>query len=145
MRTRAVLVAAVAVLLSLSGCSREAGPTPKGAAADPGPGALQMKLEALTTDVCFTEPTQVDSPGCEKFVTQLGTMPGMAQKFAGTEHPELAEAGRELDQLIRAYRAGNCGNEGSDECTDILVDMSTTLGQVEAGVSKLPEVTTQSS
>ncbi|PXY19847.1 hypothetical protein DI005_03270 [Prauserella sp. PE36] len=146
MRTRALLVTAAAVvLLPLSACAREAGPTPKGAAPDPGPGALRVKLEALTMDVCFTDPTEMDPPGCQKYVTQLGTVPGTAQKFAGTEHPELAEAGRALDKAIRGYRDNTCGTQGSaDACTEALVDMSTALGQVKAHVSKLPEVTTQS-
>ncbi|MFF5990288.1 hypothetical protein [Prauserella flavalba] len=147
MRTRALLVTAAAVvLLPLSACSREAGPTPKAAAPDPGPAELRVKLEALTVDVCFTDPREMDPPGCQKYVTQLGTIPGTAQKFAGTEHPELAGAGRSLDKAIRAYRDNTCGTEGAaDACTQALVDMSTALGQVEAHLAKLPEVSTQSS
>ncbi|WP_052583876.1 hypothetical protein, partial [Saccharomonospora iraqiensis] len=99
---RRPLVAA-ALLVVLAGCSREAGPMPEGQGQDPGPGALDVKLEAITGDDCFRAPGEVYPPNCEKYVTQLSNVPGTARGFdAG---PGLAEAADDLDAGVRAYRA----------------------------------------
>lgn len=134
------------LLVVLSACSREAGPTPQGPGDDPGPDALRVKLNALTVDVCYRTPTEIDPPSCQKYVTQLASVPGTAREFARGDHPELAEAANALEKSIRAYRGNGCGTGGRpDACTESLVDMAEALGNVESGVLRLPEVSAQPS
>ncbi|MEU6643732.1 hypothetical protein ABZ863_14435 [Saccharomonospora sp. NPDC046836] len=145
MRTRAVLATvAGALILLLPACSSEAGPTPKAGAPDPGPAALRVKLDALSVDVCFRTPSEIAPPSCQKYVTQLGSVPSTAEKYAGTEHPQLVDAARQLGAAINAYRANGCENAGGNaKCTQTLVDMSTALGEVKTRVASLPAVTGQ--
>ncbi|WP_245976412.1 hypothetical protein [Amycolatopsis palatopharyngis] len=143
MRIRVVPAVLGAVFL-LTACSGEAGPTPKRAPQDPGPGALQVKLEALTVDTCYTEPAEQDPPGCEKYVTQLGSVPGKARQFAGTAHPELARYGTELEAAITAYRADSCNTEagtGAATCSDALVAIADALGGVESALGAVVSTT----
>ncbi|SFB51790.1 hypothetical protein SAMN05216266_115151 [Amycolatopsis marina] len=140
MRVVPAIVSAVsaAAILLLTACSGEAGPTPKRAPQDPGPGALQVKLEALTADACFTEPAEQNPPGCEKYVTQLGSVPGKARQFAGTAHPELKGHGDELEAAITAYRADSCNTEagtGAVTCSDALVDIAEALSGIETALA----------
>ncbi|MEU3275174.1 hypothetical protein ABZ639_30355 [Saccharomonospora sp. NPDC006951] len=155
MRTRASRVTrgafstvfgALAALILLSGCSTEAGPTAKGPADDPGPGALMVKLDALTVDVCFRTPEEIPSPDCQKYVTQLASVPGTAKKFAGTEHPELTEAATALGKGVQAYREGGCESGGDEKaCSGALADIASALDKVKSGVAELPEVSAPAS
>lgn len=138
MRIRAALAAVAAVLL-LGACSREAGPTPERGAPDPGPGALRVKIDALTVDPCFRTPAKLPPPSCEKYVTQLASVPGRAEQYAGSEHPELAKAGRRLAEGISAYRDRGCvSDEAGRDCTDALRDIAAAMRAVEDGVAALP-------
>ena len=69
------------LVLVLSGCGGEAGPTPK-QGGEPGPDALPIKLDALTVDPCYASPETQLPKGCEKYVTEVGTVPGTARKRA---------------------------------------------------------------
>ncbi|EHR59665.1 hypothetical protein [Saccharomonospora cyanea] len=144
MRTRACVALLTAAAFVLTGCSREAGPTPKGAP-DPGPGALAVKVRALQADDCYTVPTEVRAPSCEKYVTQLANVPGNARNYA-TGHPRLAEAADTLDATVRAYRHNNCAKGGdADLCAATLTDMATALTDLHTELSSLPDVATQPS
>ncbi|TQJ04815.1 hypothetical protein [Amycolatopsis cihanbeyliensis] len=138
---RGVQVAVAGTLLALlAGCGSEAGPTPERPAPDPGPGALRVKLEALAVDQCYLAPTEQDPPGCEKYVTQLGSIPGAAEKYAGEAHPDLAEHGRELERGIQDYRAHACytaGGADEPECPKALADMATALHEVQRSLGDL--------
>ncbi|WP_019816622.1 hypothetical protein [Saccharomonospora saliphila] len=139
-RTSAV---AVALLLALTACSREAGPVPEGQGQDPGPGALDVKLEAITSDDCYRAPTEVYPPNCEKYVTQLANVPGTARDFAD-RHPVLGEHARELDAGIRAYRANECTTSEADACATALSDIASAVESLRAELSALPDVGTRS-
>ncbi|WP_197321366.1 hypothetical protein [Saccharomonospora sp. NB11] len=140
MRTRACVVLLTTAVLALTGCSREAGPSPKGSP-DPGPGALATKIRALQADDCHRAPTEVRAPSCEKFVTQLSNVPGTARKYAA-DHPRLAEAAERLDSTVRAYRNNDCAGGGdADVCAATLTDMASALSDVHTELSTLPDVT----
>ncbi|EIE97643.1 hypothetical protein [Saccharomonospora glauca] len=140
MRTRACVALLTAALFTLTGCSREAGPSPKGSP-DPGPGALLVKVRALQADACYTAPTEVRSPSCEKYVTQLANVPGTARKYA-TNHPRLRKAADDLDTTVAAYRNNNCeGNGDPDVCAGTLTDMASALSSLRTEVASLPDVT----
>ncbi|WP_307849690.1 hypothetical protein [Qaidamihabitans albus] len=141
MRIRVVLATlAGALLLMLPACSEEAGPTPK-QAPDPGPEALSVKLGNLMVDPCFRRPAEMDPPSCQKYVTQLASVPGTAEKFAGTEHPELAAAARELAAGVSTYRDNGCAAPDAGEaCTRALTDIAAAVEEIEAGVGELPGV-----
>ena len=55
MRRFPVAVGGALLVLVLSGCGTEAGPTPK-QGGEPGPDALPTKLAALTVDQCYASP-----------------------------------------------------------------------------------------
>jgi len=145
-RIRTLLVAVAGVLMVLaSACSREAGPTPTGGGEDPGPSALATKLRAITQDVCYRAPGDIDPPECQKYVTQLGSVPGQARDYAKNEHPELTSAADTLGKGLRAYNSGGCGDDpgasgDTEACTQSLQDIADALGDVQAGVRQLPEV-----
>lgn len=140
MRTRACVVLLTIAVLALTGCSREAGPAPKGSP-DPGPGALVTKVHLLQADDCYRAPTEVRSPSCEKFVTQLSNVPGTARKYAAGQ-PRLKDAADRLDSTLRAYRSNDCAGRGDpDVCAGTLTDMATALSDVERELSALPDVT----
>ncbi|CAM3118267.1 hypothetical protein SAXI111661_18980 [Saccharomonospora xinjiangensis] len=142
MRTRVSVVLLTATLFAVTGCSREAGPTPKNSP-DPGPGALAVKIRALQADDCYLAPTEVRSPSCEKYVTQLSNVPGTARKYA-TGHPGLREAADTLDATVRAYRGNNCADGGdADVCAATLTDMATALTGLHTELSALPDVATR--
>ncbi|SFQ19479.1 hypothetical protein SAMN05421810_105126 [Amycolatopsis arida] len=129
-----VLAVLLAVLSALSGCSNEAGPAPKHAPRDPGPEALRTKLAALTVDDCYRAPEAQDPAGCAKYVTQLGSIPGRAEKYAGDAHPELAEHGRALAAGIESYRRARCDQPdtaGQPACAQALTDIAAALGAVQ--------------
>lgn len=135
---RRILAATCGTLfLFLAACGTEAGPTPK-QGADPGPGALSVKLDALMTDACYRQPAAAPSPGCEKYVTQIANVPGTAQKYAGTKHPELADAATRLAGGVSAYRDQHCDATAEPGCPDALGAIATALAEVKTGVAALP-------
>nr|WP_221219828.1 hypothetical protein [Prauserella isguenensis] len=148
-----VAVAGVLVLLT-SACSREAGPMPTGGGGDdPGPAALATKLRALTQDVCYRSPGDIDPPACEKYVTQLGSVPGSARDFARGEygrddHPGLLKAANTLGKGLKTYNNAQCGRSAGgsrddEACTQTLQDVADALDDVQAGVQELPQVSGQ--
>ncbi|GAA1246294.1 hypothetical protein GCM10009676_35500 [Prauserella halophila] len=147
-----MVVAGVLVVLT-SACSREAGPMPSGGGEDPGPAALATKLRALTQDVCYRSPADIEPTACEKYVTQLGSIPGSARDFAQGQYgrddrPRLIEAADTLEEGLSSYNNGQCGRsaDGSgddDECTQTLQDIAGALDDVQTGVQQLPQVSGQ--
>lgn len=139
MRIRAFLLVVPLVLLALLGaCSREAGPTPRGSGVEPGPGALRVKLHALTADDCFRVPAEMPPPHCQKYVTQLASVPETVAGFESAG-PRLNEAAGELTAGIKAYRRHSCAGEGAgDECSKALADIAKALADVRDGVAGLP-------
>lgn len=118
---------------------------PEGQGQDPGPGALDVKLEAITGDNCFRAPGEVYPPNCEKYVTQLSTVPGTARGFTGTG-PGLAEAADDLDAGVRAYRANGCaggGGSGDAACATALTDISAAVRALRTELSAMPDVATR--
>lgn len=126
--------AVIGALLLVSACSSEAGPTPQRAPQDPGPGALRVKLAALTADSCYTAPEKQDPPNCEKYVTQLGSIPETARGFAGIDSPDLTEHANALATAITAYRGDSCytpAGTGVDACSAALTDIAEALSGVK--------------
>lgn len=113
---------------------------------DPGPGALAVKLNALSADECFRSPQAVPPPDCEKYVTQVSSIPGTARSFvdaAETADSALTEAADELAAGVTAYRGNSCAQGGDVQtCAGALTDIATALEAVRREVSALPDVTT---
>ncbi|WP_133116278.1 hypothetical protein [Amycolatopsis antarctica] len=125
--------------LSLTGCGSEAGPKTAQPMQDPGPASMAERIDLQMNDPCFLRPEEQHAPGCAKYVTQLGSVPGGAQKYAGTTQPELVEAGRRLDAAIAAYRNRGCAETDAPDCGSALTDVAATLTEVDAKlVSVLP-------
>lgn len=124
------------MLLVVAGCANEAGPQPEGQPGDPGPEALRVKLDALTVDRCYTQPTQQRPKNCEKYVTQLANVVGRVDKHAAAGGPQAAQRGRELDTAIAAYRDNGCNVDepaSPDACTGALTDIATALHAIKSG------------
>ncbi len=117
---------------------------PEGQGQDPGPAALDVKLEAITGDDCFRAPGEVSPPNCEKYITQLSTVPGTARGFTGAG-PGLAEAADDLDAGVRAYRTNGCagGASSGDACATALTDVRAAVQTLRTELSALPDVATR--
>ncbi|GAB3583898.1 hypothetical protein GCM10027445_59270 [Amycolatopsis endophytica] len=134
MRTWKPLLALGALALVLAGCSNEAGPTPKGGGGQADtPYALSIKLNALTADPCFREPAGSTPRGCGKYVTELGSTPGVVREQAGTKHPDLVALSGDLDKGIGAYRDNRCDTvaEPGDPCTAALTTIADSLRSIK--------------
>jgi hypothetical protein len=127
------------LVLVLSGCGNEAGPTPK-QGGEPGPDALPTKLDALTADQCYASPRTQLPKGCEKYVTEVANVPGTARKRAGDDDPQLVtEAGR-LEQAVGAFRGAGCTTvpDPGGPCTQALVDVAAALSGLKKQVDARP-------
>jgi len=83
-----VAIGGALLVLVLSGCGNEAGPAPK-RGGEPGPDALPTKLTALTVDQCYASPRTQLPKGCEKYVTELGSVPGELVRLTMDMAPEI--------------------------------------------------------
>ncbi|GAA1194462.1 hypothetical protein LY12_004968 [Prauserella alba] len=125
-----------------------------GGGEDPGPAALATKLRALTEDVCYRSPADIDPTACEKYVTQLGSIAGSAQDAARGEHggednAALTKASKNLDKAVSTYNGEQCGRSAGgsrddEACTQTLQDVADALGDVQSEVEQLPEVSGRS-
>lgn len=131
-------------MLLLAACSEEAGPTPKGQPTDPGPGAMHVKLQALTADECFRFPDEVYPPNCQKYVTQLASIPERTRGYADADHPALTAAANDLDTGVTAYRKQKCEHGGDKAaCAAALTDIARAVEAIKTEVTDLPGVGTQ--
>ncbi|MDQ0377283.1 hypothetical protein [Amycolatopsis thermophila] len=134
MRTCKPLIALGALALVLAGCSNEAGPTPKGSVGQADtPYALSVKLDALAADPCFRDPAGSTPRGCGKYVTELGSTPGLVREQAGTRHPDLVALAGDLERGIGTYRDGRCDTvaDPGDPCTPALTKIADTLRSIK--------------
>lgn len=140
MRTRGNLAALVVGLaLVLAGCGHEAGPTPNGAAEDPGLRGLRIKLAALATDQCFADPARQLPKGCEKYVTQVGGTVGAIEKSAAGL-PQVPQQAAQVRKAVATYRDEGCGEIATPGgvCTQALTDIGSVLGRIRAGLGTQP-------
>ena len=127
------------LVLVVSGCGKEAGPTPK-RGGEPSPDALPTKLDALTVDQCYASPRTQLPKGCEKYVTEVGNVPGAARKRADDRDPQLvAEAGK-LDQAVGEFRSAGCTSvpAAGGPCSQALVDIAAALSALKKQVDARP-------
>jgi hypothetical protein len=127
------------LVLVLSGCGNEAGPTPK-QGGEPGPDALPTKLDALTADQCYASPRTQLPKGCEKYVTEVANVPGAARKRADDRDPQLvAEAGA-LEKAVAEFRGAGCTTVPSPggACSQALVDIAGALSDLKKQVDARP-------
>ena len=127
------------LVLVLSGCGGEAGPTPK-QGGEPGPDALPTKLDALTVDQCYASPRTQLPKGCEKYVTEVGNVPGTARKRANDRDPQLVAEAAKLDTAVKAFRSAGCTTvpDPGGPCTQALVDIAGALGDLKKQVDARP-------
>ncbi|MEV6623114.1 hypothetical protein AB0M83_42225 [Amycolatopsis sp. NPDC051106] len=127
------------LVLVLSGCGNEAGPTPK-QGGEPGPDALPTKLAALTADQCYASPRTQLPKGCEKYVTEVANVPGTARKRADDRDPQLVAEADKLDTAIKAFRGAGCTNvpDPGGPCTQALVDVAAALSGLKKQVEARP-------
>ena len=134
MRPWKPLIALGALALVLAGCSNEAGPTPKGGAGQAtSPYALSVKLNALAVDPCFREPAGSTPRGCGKYVTELGSTPGVVREQAGTKHPDLVALAGDLEKGTGAYRDNRCDTvvDRGGPCTVALTTIADSLRSIK--------------
>jgi hypothetical protein len=134
-----VVLGSALLVLVLSGCGNEAGPTPK-QGGEPGPDALPIKLDALTTDQCYASPRTQLPKGCEKYVTELGSVPGTARKRAADKDPQLVTEAAGLDRAIGAFRGAGCTTvaDPGGACTQALVDIAAAVSGLKKQVDARP-------
>ncbi|GAB3154525.1 hypothetical protein GCM10027258_58450 [Amycolatopsis stemonae] len=139
MRRFPVAVGGTLLVLVLSGCGTEAGPTPK-QGGEPGPDALPTKLDALTVDQCYASPRTQLPKGCEKYVTEVGNVPGSARKRADDRDPQLVADADQLDRAVKAFRGASCTTvpEPGGSCTQALVDIAAALSDLKKQVAARP-------
>ncbi len=127
------------LVLVLSGCGNEAGPTPK-QGGEPGPDALPTKLDALTVDQCYASPRTQLPKGCEKYVTEVGNVPGSARKRADDRDPQLVAEADKLDQAVKSFRGAGCTTvpDPGGPCTQALVDIAGALADLKKQVAARP-------
>jgi hypothetical protein len=127
------------LVLVLSGCGNEAGPTPK-QGGEPGPDALPTKLAALTADQCYASPRTQLPKGCEKYVTEVANVPGTARKRADDRDPQLVAEADKLDTAIKAFRGAGCTTvpDPGGPCTQALVDVAAALSGLKKQVEARP-------
>ncbi|WP_410569323.1 hypothetical protein [Amycolatopsis sp. cmx-4-61] len=128
------------LVLVLSGCGNEAGPAPKPQAGEPGPDALPVKLDALTVDQCYASPRTQLPKGCEKYVTEVGNVPGAARKRAADRDPQLTAEAAELEQAVGEFRGAGCTTvpAAGGPCSQALVDIAAALGGLKKQVDARP-------
>ncbi|MEV7041187.1 hypothetical protein [Amycolatopsis sp. NPDC051061] len=127
------------LVLVLSGCGNEAGPTPK-QGGEPGPDALPTKLDALTADLCYASPRTQLPKGCEKYVTEVANVPGTARKRADDRDPQLVAEADKLDTAVKAFRGAGCTTvpDAGGPCTQALVDVAAALSGLKKQVDARP-------
>ncbi|MGW4064492.1 hypothetical protein ACWEGE_39820 [Amycolatopsis sp. NPDC004747] len=128
------------LVLVLSGCGNEAGPTPPRRGGEPGPDALPTKLDALTVDQCYASPRTQLPKGCEKYVTEVGNVPGAARKRADDRDPQLVAEATKLDQAVGAFRSAGCTTvpAAGGPCSQALVDIAAALSGLKKQVDARP-------
>ena len=134
-----VAVGGALLVLVLSGCGTEAGPTPK-QGGEPGPDALPTKLAALTVDQCYASPRTQLPKGCEKYVTEVANVPGSARKRADDRDPQLVAEADKLDTAVKAFRGAGCTTvpDAGGPCTQALVDVAAALSGLKKQVDARP-------
>ncbi|MEU7786017.1 hypothetical protein [Amycolatopsis sp. NPDC049159] len=139
MRRFAVAVGGSLLVLVLSGCGSEAGPTPK-QGGEPGPDALPTKLTALTADQCYASPRTQLPKGCEKYVTEVANVPGSARKRADDRDPQLVAEADKLQQAVGEFRGAGCTTvaDPGGACTQALVDVAAALSGLKKQVDARP-------
>ncbi|WP_410591248.1 hypothetical protein [Amycolatopsis sp. lyj-23] len=128
------------LVLVLSGCGNEAGPAPKPQAGAPGPDALPVKLDALTVDQCYASPRTQLPKGCEKYVTEVGNVPGAARKRAADGDPQLVAEAAKLEQAVAEFRTAGCTTvpAAGGPCSQALVDVAAALSGLKKQVAARP-------
>ncbi|MET8998969.1 hypothetical protein [Amycolatopsis sp. NPDC004169] len=135
-----VAVGGALLVLVLAGCGNEAGPTPPRQGGEPGPDALPTKLDALTVDQCYASPRTQLPKGCEKYVTEVGNVPGAARKRADDRDPQLTAEAARLDQAVGEFRSAGCTTvpAAGGPCSQALVDIAAALSGLKKQVDARP-------
>jgi hypothetical protein len=128
------------LVMVLSACGNEAGPTPPRAGGEPSPDALPTKLAALTVDQCYASPRTQLPKGCEKYVTEVGNVPGAARKRADDRDPQLTAEAAKLDEAVKEFRSAGCTTVPSagGPCSQALVDIAAALSGLKKQVDARP-------
>ena len=127
------------LLLLLTGCGKEAGPTPK-QGGEPGPDALPVKLDALSVDQCYLNPRSQLPKGCEKYVTEVGNVPGTVRKRAAGADAQLAAQADALEKAVGTFRSAGCTTVATPggPCTQALDDIAAAVTSLKQRISALP-------
>lgn len=133
---RRTLAAAWAVLVLATGtaCDRDDRPTVD-------LDALRIKLGALVTDSCHSEPRAQRPKGCQKYVTQLGNTARTVAAAARAGASELEAPAKAMTAGIEAYRAGKCetANPRSDQaCYEALDAIAVAVEDVREKLGSKP-------
>lgn len=125
-------VAAVAVLLVLTGCSG----SPQGPSEPDDDSfnvrAVQTKLRALGTDACYTDPASKPPPSCEKYTTQARNLASTLGDGAEHGYPDLAGPSRGALDGVGRYRDGDCSDDkppSTQDCVTALRDVATAFDE----------------
>lgn len=69
---------------------------------------IEIKLRALTSDACHSDPASRQPWQCEKYVTQLANAANTVEAAADTGFPRLEGPGRRMTSAVAAYRDAGC-------------------------------------
>lgn len=76
---------------------------------------IEIKLKALTSDACHSDPASREPWQCEKYVTQLANAANTIEAAADTGFPQLEEPGRRMTAAIADYRDAGCVQQSTAE------------------------------
>lgn len=126
---KALAIGALALVLTACG-GQEAGPKPQGGGQTAGPDVLGIKLNALTTDECYRNPTSQVPRGCAKYITELGSTVGTV-RAAG-----FGPSADALSRGVDAYRGNHCETlqTPGNPCSQLLSDIAATLTTIKQKV-----------
>ncbi|MPY79576.1 MAG: hypothetical protein GEV04_14075 [Actinophytocola sp.] len=88
---------------------------------------LRIKLDALSSDTCHSDPGSREPWQCEKYVTQLGNAATTLQAAGETGFPKLAGPARRMTAAVDAYRNAGCVRQDvakKGECVAALNDLA---------------------
>lgn len=98
-----------------------------------------IKINALQSDPCYTDPAREGAPACEKYVTQVRNVANTVATGAKTKYPQLGGPSRTLLANVTTYRKNGCNEPRSavnQVCISALTDIAGALDKAVEALGK---------